>query len=85
MKRRVRWKDSALGELTTLWTEADSEARRSITTAVDAIERELLALGERAGESRSGAERIMFHAPVAVLFEAEENEPNVFVLQIWLY
>lgn len=85
MKYRLRWKHSALEDLTEMWTDATSLDRTAITSAVHVIERELLLLADRAGESRSGTERIIFHAPVAVLFEAGEKLPDIFLLQIWRY
>ncbi|HET6883159.1 MAG TPA: hypothetical protein VFI31_23520 [Pirellulales bacterium] len=85
MKYRLRWKRSALDELTEMWTNAKSADRSAITAGVNAIERELAALAEKAGESRSGAERILFHAPVAVLFETSEDDLEVVVLQVWRY
>ena len=84
MKYRVRWKRSALDELTKIWTNAASEDRGAITSAVHRLETDLAVLGQNAGESRSGAERIIFQAPIAMLFEAVE-QGEVFVLQIWRY
>lgn len=41
MTFRVRWSDRALDELTTLWIRADTDHRRAITSASQAIDQQL--------------------------------------------
>jgi hypothetical protein len=50
---RVVWLETALNELADLWTKADSEQRRHITTAVRSIDRQLEVDPEQQGESRA--------------------------------
>lgn len=82
---RVRWKQSALNELAALWLAADSEIRTAINTAVQSID-ELLRLDpEGEGESRPNKRRILFVAPLGVLFRVRVEQSVVRVLQVWRF
>jgi hypothetical protein len=82
---RVDWLESALDELTTIWTEADSSQRTAITTATHAIDRRLRANAPNEGESRPEARRIMFALPLVVTFQIESDEVTATVLHVRLF
>jgi hypothetical protein len=60
---RVAWMQSALNELAEAWLQADAGQRAAVTAAVDAIDRVLELDPESQGESRTGAQRILFEPP----------------------
>src|SRR6266853_743657 len=66
MNYRVIWIRKALDELTTLWTAASNRA--AVTAASHLIDQQLARDPLNYGESRGGADRIAFEAPLAVLF-----------------
>ncbi len=81
----VRWKQSAVNELTSLWMTADAEGRRRLTEATNLIDRQLQANREAAGESRPGGRRIMFVGRLGILFRANTADRVVRVLQVWMF
>jgi hypothetical protein len=81
----VRWKRSALDELTRLWTAADSAFRKAITGATNEIDHLLARDPEGFGESREGAERIGYVFPLGVRVEVDQTNRIVRVLQVWSY
>lgn len=82
---RVDWLQSALDELTTLWTSADSDDRVAITAATHVIERRLKANAPNEGESRPGGRRIIFAAPLAVTFRIEPDRITATVMHVRLF
>jgi hypothetical protein len=82
---RVRWQESALNELTTLWMGANSILRQGITAASNQTDQRLQTdpLGE--GESRPERRRILFNPPLGITFRVEEDEQTVSVLRVWLF
>lgn len=72
---RVEWLQSALDELTSLWTQANSAQRQAITAASHTLGQRLRTInnpfGE--GESRSNRRRITFVPPLAVTFCIEAD------------
>lgn len=82
---RVRWKQSALDELTALWMAADSEGRREITAAAHRIDQLLQGDPEDQGESRPGGRRILFVPPLGLLFRVDAALSVVRVLHVWHY
>jgi hypothetical protein len=82
---RVRWKQSVLKELASIWIAADAEQRRAITEATDLIDRQLQRNPGTAGESRPNYRRIFFAPPLGVLFRFEAQNRVVRVLQVWRY
>lgn len=82
---RVRWLQSALDELTTLWSGADSSLRAAITAATYAIEQRLKANAPNEGESRPSGRRITMAAPLAVTFQIDPDGVIVTVLHVRLY
>lgn len=85
MKFRIQWQPAARDELAEMWLAASSAVRRRITVAAREIENILKHEPHDAGESRSGEERIFFAAPLAVLFEIDENDQLVRILKAWRY
>jgi len=81
----VRWTRSALNELATLWTQADSALRQAITAATNQIDQELQQDPESKGESREGNERILFVFPLGIRYEVDRQRSIVRVLHVWSY
>jgi plasmid stabilization system protein ParE len=81
----VRWKRSAQNELTSLWVEADSEQRRAITRAAQAIDHQLQTDPSNQGESRPNGRRILFTPPLGILFRVDSQRSVVRVLQVWRF
>ena len=82
---RVDWAQSALNELAGLWTQADSAMRQAITAASQQIHQRLESDPLNEGESREGGQRILFVFPLGVLFEVDQQQAVVRVLQVWSY
>jgi len=85
MMMTVRWKDTAVDELTAIWTAADSAARRIITAAVDRIDRDLKVDPIGNSESRGGGVRIYFAPPMGATFHIESDGQTVSVLHVWQF
>jgi len=85
MTYTVRWKQSALNDLASLWTAADSTGRREITPAAHAIDQQLQADPDDLGESRPGGRRVFFVPPLGVLYRVDVTRGVVRVLQVWLF
>jgi hypothetical protein len=83
MKYTVEWLPSAEQELAALWT--DSPNRNDVAAAANdldaALSRDPLALGE----ARGGRTRIVFSAPLAVLFDVDFTAQKVIVWDLWLW
>ncbi len=82
---RVRWEESALDELTTLWLESESALRHMINAAVNQIEQHLRTDPFRRSESRGDERRILFAAPLGIRFRVEKDRRAVSVASVWLY
>lgn len=74
----VDW-DAVEGELADLWMNAADRA--AVTAAVHRIDRRLQRDPSACGESRGGANRLMFDGPVGVLFRVDEPS-RVVVLTV---
>jgi len=85
VKFTVIWVLTALNELATLWTEADSALRKVLTAAVQQIDEKLEREPQAVGESRDGSERIGFMHPLGFRFEVDVPGKVVHVLQVWVY
>ena len=81
MTYTVLWSRTAENELIALW--ADQADRAAVTAAADAIDRLLQRNPADQGESRSDSTRVMFLAPLGVLFEIQEKDRKVYVLRVW--
>jgi hypothetical protein len=82
---RVRWEQTALNELATLWTDAESSLRQLVTVAASRIDRQLQTDPVAQSESRSGGRRILFSSPLGILFRIEAYGQTVSVLHVWLF
>lgn len=82
---RVDWLDSALNDLATMWSSADSDLRMAITAAAHAIEERLRVDAPNEGESRPGGRRIMFAPPLAVRYQIERDGLTTTVLHVRLF
>ena len=80
MKYTVVWRQSAENELARLW--ADAENRCAVATAADLIDGALQFQPESAGESRSGAARILIVAPLVVTFDIVADDRLVRILSV---
>jgi len=77
----VAWKQEAEDELARLW-EASID-KSSMTWASDRIDIDLRRDGHIKGESRQDGKRILIVPPLAVLFEASEEDRMVVVGSVW--
>ena len=82
---RVDWLESALDELTTIWTGADSSVRSIVTAATHSIEQRLRSDAPTEGESRPDGRRIIFAAPLAVTYQMDSDGATATVLHVRLY
>jgi hypothetical protein len=67
------------------WEQADEAQRQEILRAVHCLDRQLQHDPHEQGESRGGPTRILFLAPLAVLFEVDEAKKLVNVLRAWVF
>lgn len=82
---RVEWLQSALNELTTLWTQVDPDLREALTSASHTIDQRLSTDPRNEGESRSKGRRIAFFPPLSVIFQVEDDHNAVVVLRVRLF
>ena len=73
MTRNVVWRKLAENRLAELW--AKGYDRKAITAAANAIDDLLAREGPNCGESRPRGTRILFEAPLGVLFKADTAKP----------
>ena len=81
---RVQWLQSAMDRLSAIWVEAHASLRARITQATNEIDRELRMDPVNLGESRSEKSRIIFVAPLGVLFRVDPEDRLVVVERVWL-
>jgi plasmid stabilization system protein ParE len=82
---RVEWLQTALNQLTSIWTDADSVVRQAITAAGNRIDQQLQSDPYSGSESRPGGRRIAFVSPLGILFRVEQDGQTVTVLRVWLF
>ena len=80
---QVRREDSALNELTNLWTEADSSLRKTITKVTRQIDLQLQADPLATSESRTDGRYVLFAAPLGITLRIDDH--TVSVLRVWLF
>ena len=78
MTYRVLWIQTALDELASLWTSADSAMRAEINHAALHIDHQLARDPFTDSESRDPGEWIYFSEPLGVLFEIENDIGRFF-------
>lgn len=81
----VRWQRSAVNELADVWLHADSAERDEITRATAIVDHRLGNDPHNEGESRPGGRRIIFVAPLAVIFRISSDRRTVSVLHIRMF
>jgi hypothetical protein len=80
----VQWLQTALDELSSMWVQADADARKAITEASHRIDLILRNDPLNEGESRYGLSRITFVPPLAVTFQIESDDTMVTILHVRL-
>lgn len=80
---RVRWSRRAGNQLATVWTNAPE--RNAVTAASYAIDQALARDPENQGESRPNNRRVMFVAPLGVLYRVDTQRRLVRVLACWAF
>lgn len=82
MKYTVLWRPTAERQLAALWVDAAD--RSAVAAAADAIDELLRRSPLTEGESRLGAERILFVPPLKVLYAVDESNRTVYVRAVGL-
>jgi hypothetical protein len=82
---KVIWQPAAHDDLAEQWLGASSERRGKITEAAREVELALKHNPQDVGESRVNERRVFFVAPLAVLFEVDEQASVVRILKTWLF
>ena len=77
----VDWLPAAQQQLAQIWTDASD--KMAVTTAANAMDRELERDPFSLSESRAGARRIMVIAPLAILFDVDQTQRSVNVRCVW--
>lgn len=83
MTFRVIWIQSALNDLMRTWNAADSAARKQITSAIHALDKQLERDPSAICESRGPGEWVCFSDPVGARVEIDEPNRVVWVLSLW--
>jgi hypothetical protein len=81
----VQWRQSAVNELTAIWTRADSGLRRAITLATQRVDEVLRTDPVGHSESRLEGRRILFASPLGVTFRIETDRNRLRVLHVWIF
>jgi hypothetical protein len=76
---------AAMGLLKSTWETADDALREAILRASGRIDQRLHHFPQEQGESRDDNTRILFQAPLAVLFEVDEAKKLVSIRRAWTY
>jgi hypothetical protein len=85
VKYRVDWLQTALDQLTEIWTQADAFLRKAITQAAHQIDQQLEKDPLGQSESRPDGRRILHCSPLGVLFRIEADGRTVSVLRVWAF
>lgn len=80
---KVVWRQSALAELATLWTDGDATMREAISATTVKIDSLLAKMPNEVGESRPNNQRIAFVPPLAFRFQVRSAENGVVVIRVW--
>lgn len=83
MKYSVVWSPEAEQELARLWIGAPN--RDAITNAANSVDLILRDDAHGVGESRSATKRVVFVAPLGVLFSVRRAQQSVSVLSVWSF
>ena len=77
----VVWKSAAQDELADIWNSAQN--RQSVTDAANQVDQLLKTAPHEQGEARSGTLRILFVEPIGVIFDVNDQDRIVSVVQVW--
>jgi hypothetical protein len=77
--------EESVTPLRAAWEEAGEALREAILQASRRVDQQLATQPHRQGESRGERTRILFQAPVGVIFEVHEDKKLVCILRAWLY
>ena len=83
MRFIVRWLANALQKLAQVWLAAPD--RNAITQATNRIDARLERDPHGESESRGGRDRVLFEAPLGVLFRIDETKRFVYVMSVWRF
>lgn len=83
MSFRVRWRKVARDQLTTVWLGHPNQA--GVTAAAHRIEQLLRRDPENVGEERPNGRRVIFDAPLVVLYRVDATANAVTVLGVSSY
>jgi hypothetical protein len=76
---------TAMAPLKETWDQADDSLREAILEASRQVDQQLHIDPHQQGESRDDKTRILFQAPLAVIFEVDEARKLVVVVRAWAY
>jgi hypothetical protein len=85
MKYQVLWLNSALDDLTNVWTNAPTQLRLAITEAGNAIDTQLSNNPDEQGESRPHGRRIEFFPPLGVIYRVDIQHAAVAIVHVWRF
>jgi hypothetical protein len=85
MKYQVLWLNSALDDLTNVWTNALPQMRQAITEAGNAIDTQLGNNPDEQGESRPKGRRIEFFPPLGVIYRVDIQHAAVAIVHVWQF
>ena len=83
MKYHIRWEQSAVEELSSVWLSANPSDRGRITDAAGELDRHLRHDPYADSESRDNNDRIAFIDVLGVQFRVEDEDMLVSVVKIW--
>lgn len=81
----VEFTENADNNLARMWTDGSPALRKIITDASHRAEKLLQSDPYEASESRTEGRRILFVAPLGLIFRFSPDGQKVIVLKIWLY
>jgi hypothetical protein len=67
------------------WEVADASLREAILEALCLVEQQLSRHPQEQGESRGDGVRILFQAPLGVLFTLDDHKKLVHILRCWAF
>jgi hypothetical protein len=76
---------NALSPLSEAWERANTSLKEAIVLASRRIDQHLHNAPLEQGESRDEHTRILFDAPLGVIFEVDEAKKLVRILRAWIY
>jgi hypothetical protein len=76
---------TALTEVLSAWNQADGPARLKIEVALIHLEYRLQENPFEQGESREDGTRVLFHFPLALTIEIDEERRLVRVVRAWTF